>query len=351
MCFRAHPIPHLYRPAPETCREKLPGPAHLLACTCLQTHQGWQLSQVRSLPSLVPRVEGGWSPDVPAWGGSAKGLGHSPSMALPVASSSVPRSTGTPSSPTACPACRPLFLSSPPSLSSHPASYPQAPAPLTPVSRKIRTGAREMVRHQGPGWPTAVLTAILNRAGRPRTTLPGPSTAGEGLTPGACRAGHTQPPLSPVLERGVGKFEWLEKDAGSPCLLLTGRLPCNLDKNPEVKMLPIPPRGSRAPAAARREAGGGWAGDAGRHSTSATARPAEEEGSRRARLRTTVVEGRTDAARPRTQPQIPLAGALRIPRPGLSGPPHRVGGSAWALMILLQMALPGGSPLLAWSQE
>lgn len=69
----------------------------------------------------------------------------------------------------------------------------------------------------------------------------------------------------------MGKIEWLEKDAGSPCLLLTGRLPCNLDKNPEVKMLPIPPRGSRAPATAHPESLSGRQEEDGQGTRAATA--------------------------------------------------------------------------------
>lgn len=58
----------------------------------------------------------------------------------------------------------------PPCLSACP-PCPQSPALLCLISRKIPAGAREMVRHTGPAWPTAILTAVLAQAGCPGGTV------------------------------------------------------------------------------------------------------------------------------------------------------------------------------------
>lgn len=70
---------------------------------------------------------------------------------------------------------------------------PQAPALLRLVSRKVPAGAREMVRHTGPAWPTAILTAARAQAGCPRRTVLSLPQLEKWLTPGPSRTGQGHP--------------------------------------------------------------------------------------------------------------------------------------------------------------
>lgn len=165
--------------------------------------------------------------------------------------------TGIPCSPTPPPPApgRPCPSASFPVLPSHPAC-PQSPALLCLISRKIPTCAREVVRHGGTAWPTAVLDGPRCLAGlhqcRPQLET--------GLMPGASGQARDTPvggggglcPYPACSEPSSGKGTQARMGASwgpgaTPISSCPGTAHCNLGEDPETK---VPPEGSRAPTPA-----------------------------------------------------------------------------------------------------